>query len=318
MSFNAFTRLPGTPEPAHHWPGHGGIRIAGDSWGDPSGPLVLLQHGGGQTRHAWKGAGETLGAAGYHAVAFDARGHGDTDWAPDGLYGQDVMVRDLECVVAALGNRRPVLVGASMGGGTSLVAVGERHLDATALVLVDIAPKIETEGVANIQAFMTIKPEGFETLDEVAAAIHNYQPHRKRKNNLDGLAKNVRLGSDGRYHWHWDPRFRAGTRDIELRRARLEACARNLSLPTLLVRGGLSDLLSEEGAQDFLRLCPTAEYISVTGAGHMVAGDRNDIFAASVIEFLGRAVPIGRQPVQPPQPTTPIEDGTGQDIIDVP
>ena len=92
-----------------------------------------------------------------------------------------------------------------------------------------------------------------------------------------------------------------------------------MRLPTLLVRGGLSDLLSEAGAQDFLRLCPTAEYVSVTGAGHMVAGDRNDIFATSVIEFLGRAVPVGGQPVQPPQPTTPVgEGGSGGDIVDVP
>src|SRR3990170_4401347 len=165
---SARTRLPGTPDPMHFRPGALGVRIAGDSWGDPNGPLVLLQHGGGQTRHAWKGAGEKLGATGYHAVAFDARGHGDSAWASDGLYGQDVMVQDLKCVVAALGNRRPVLVGASMGGGTSLVAVGEDRVDATALVMVDIAPRIETEGIDKIQAFMSQKPEGFTTLEEVA------------------------------------------------------------------------------------------------------------------------------------------------------
>ena len=133
---SAGTPLPGTPTPMHYWPGAAGVRIAGDAWGPIDGPLVLLQHGGGQTRHAWKGTGETLGAAGYRAVAFDARGHGDSDWAPDGRYGQDLMVEDLKCVVAALGARRPVLVGASMGGGTSLTAIGEDHVDATALVLV--------------------------------------------------------------------------------------------------------------------------------------------------------------------------------------
>lgn len=312
------TRLPGTPEPMHHWPGHGGIRIAGDSWGNPEGPLVLLQHGGGQTRHAWKGAGVALGAAGYCAVAFDARGHGDTDWAPDGLYGQDVMVKDLQCVIAALGNRRPVLIGASMGGGTSLVAVGEGHVDATALVMVDIAPNIQSEGVNNIQAFMSLKPKGFDSLEEVAAAISTYQPQRRPSRNLDGLAKNVRLGADGKYHWHWDPRFRAGTRDLVQRTTRLEACARNLDLPTLLVRGGLSDLLSEEGAQAFLQLCPTAKYVRVTGAGHMVAGDRNDVFATAAIEFLKRVVPIGGDPVRPPHPLAPLAAGPEQDINDVP
>lgn len=194
---SAGKRLPGTPEPMHHWKGTGGVTIAGDSWGDPNGPLVLLQHGGGQTRHAWKGAGESLGKAGYHAVAFDARGHGDSSWAADGNYAQDAMVDDLICVIAALGNRRPVLVGASMGGGTSLTAVGEDRVDATALVLVDIAHKVEPEGVKKIRAFMGQKPDGFASLEEVAEAIASYQPHRKRTRNLDGLAKNVRLADNG-------------------------------------------------------------------------------------------------------------------------
>jgi non-heme chloroperoxidase len=228
------------------------------------------------------------------------------------------MVEDLKCVVAALGGRRPVLVGASMGGGTSLVAVGEDRVDATALVMVDIAPRIETEGIDKIQAFMSQKPEGFDSLEEVAEAIANYQPHRKRPRTLDGLAKNVRLGADGKYRWHWDPRFRPAKRDLDKRYARLEACARHLALPTLLVRGGLSDVLSEEGAQDFLRLCPHAEYVNVTGAAHMVAGDRNDIFGNAVIEFLSRAVPVGGQPVQPAHEPHPHHEGPEGDIVDVP
>jgi non-heme chloroperoxidase len=314
----ALTRLPGTPDPMHRWPGHGGVRIAGDAWGPVDGPLVLLQHGGGQTRHAWKGTGETLGAAGYRAVAFDARGHGDSDWAPDGAYGQDVMVRDLQCVAAALGRRRPVLVGASMGGGTSLVAVGEAHVDATALVLVDIAPRVEPAGVDHILAFMRLKPDGFASLEEVAQAIGTYQPHRRRPPTLDGLAKNVRLGADGRYHWHWDPRYRAAPLNLEQRARRLEACSANLRLPTLLVRGGLSDVLSEAGAQDFLQRCPSAEYVNVTDAGHMVAGDRNDIFATAVIDFLARVVPVGRTPLHPPLPVRPREGDTDTDTVDVP
>ena len=120
-------------------------------------------------------------------------------------YGQDYMVKDLICVVEALGGKRPILVGASMGGGVSLIAIGESHLEASALVLVDMAPQMEAEGARRIQAFMNQKPEGFDTLQEVADAIANYQPHRPRPRLLDGLAKNVRLGADGKYHWHWDP-----------------------------------------------------------------------------------------------------------------
>ena len=313
-----YTRLPGTPEPMHYWTGDGGVRLAADSWGDDGGPLVLLQHGGGQTRHAWKSAGETLGASGYHAVAFDARGHGDSDWAPDGLYGQDVMVKDLQCIIAALGQPMPILVGASMGGGTSLVAVGEGHVAAAALVLVDIAPNIEPEGVKHIQDFMGLKPDGFASLEEVADAIASYQPHRKRPRSLDGLAKNVRLGADGKYHWHWDPQFRAGVRNLAQRTMRLESCARNLNLPTLLVRGGLSDLLSEEGAKAFLKLCPNAEYLSVAGAGHMVAGDRNDVFATGVVEFLSRVAAPGKLRQPSVMLRQQARKGPDEDVVDVP
>jgi pimeloyl-ACP methyl ester carboxylesterase len=62
--------------------------------------------------------------------------------------------------------------------------------------------------------------------------------------------------------------------------------ARALDLPTLLVRGKLSDLVSEETAREFLEMCPSAAYVDVSDAGHMVAGDRNDRFTAAVIDFL--------------------------------
>ena len=290
---SAGERLPGTPVPMHKWPGADGLQIAGDAWGPRNGSLALLLHGGGQTRHAWKGAGETLGRAGYRAVAYDARGHGDSDWAPDGDYEVDRMIDDLVGVIEALGGEAPILVGASMGGGTSLLAVGEARLDAAALVLVDVAPRIEPEGSRKIQEFMNQKPDGFDTLEEVAEAIANYQPHRPRPRTLDGLAKNVRLGPNGKYVWHWDPARRRSRVGIVAYRARLSECADRLSLPTLLVRGGLSDVLSEEGAQSFLAQCAHAEYVNVANAAHMVAGDRNDIFAASVIEFLTRVAPPG-------------------------
>ncbi len=293
---SAGERLPGAPEPMHHWDG-AGVRIAGDSWGPVGGPLILLLHGGGQTRHAWRGAGETLGAAGYRAVALDARGHGDSDWAPDGDYERSAMVADLARVVAQLDAGPPVLVGASMGGNTSLAALGEGAVEGRALVMVDIAPRIQAGGTRKVGEFMAQKPNGFESLEEVAEAIANYQPHRERPRSLDGLAKNVRRGPDGRYHWHWDPRWRQRPRldrdQLRERTRRLEASARALTVPTLLVRGGLSDVLDEAGAQAFLDLVPHADYVNVADAAHMVAGDRNDAFGEAMLDFLARNVPVG-------------------------
>ncbi len=288
--------LSGAPDPMHRWSGSNGVTLAGDSWGDPDGPLVILLHGGGQTRHAWKGTGHKLGTAGYQAVAYDARGHGDSDWASDGDYSDDAQVADLLSVPSSFPGKRPALVGASMGGGVSLVAVGEGHVDATAVVLVDVAPRVEETGRDLVLQFMSQKPEGFESLEEVADAIASYQPGRARPRTLDGLTKNVRVGDDGRFHWHFDPSIVAARMDFAAREAHLEACARELKAPSLLVRGGLSEVLSEEGAAGFLDLCPQAEYVNVTGAAHMVVGDRNDIFARAVIGFLDQSGVRGKQP----------------------
>ena len=289
---NTRKRLLGTPEPMTFLPGRDGLRIAADCWGNEDDPLVLLLHGGGQTRHAWKGTGEELAKAGMRTYSLDARGHGDSDWSERGEYEQDAMVDDLVCVARSLGDLRPVLVGASMGGGVALCAAGEKHIDASALVLVDMAPRIESEGAQKIIDFMTRNPEGFDSLEEVADAVASYQPHRQRPRVLDGLKKNVRLDENGRIRWHWDPSWLGDKRrfgDIDARWHRLQKAADGLAeikLPTLLVRGGLSDVLSEEGAQEFLDTCPHAEYVNVTDAAHMVAGDRNDLFTSAVEEFL--------------------------------
>jgi non-heme chloroperoxidase len=135
-------------------------------------------------------------------------------------------------------------------------------------------------------------PDGFASLEDAADRIAAYTPQRARERNLDGLAKVLRRGRDGRYRWHWDPRFlsRSGPAEI-LDRGRLLDAARKLRLPTLLVRGRESDVLSEEGAAELLEALPDAEYIDVSGAGHMVAGDRNQAFSKAVVEFLGRRVP---------------------------
>ncbi|MFT3816531.1 MAG: alpha/beta hydrolase [Rubrivivax sp.] len=292
---SAGTPLPGTPAPMHRWPGGDGLRLAGDAWGDLGAPLVLLLHGVGQTRHAWRATGQLLADAGYRAAAFDARGHGDSDWAADGDYSRDAMIRDLRCVIATLA-RRPALVGASMGGATSLVGVGEGGIDASALILVDIAPRTERDGVARVRSFMSTTSDGFGSLEEAAAAIDAYRPRPLTPQRLQGLAKNLRQGTDGRYRWHWDPRLTARPRESDERR--VEA-ARRLALPTLLVRGGRSDVVSEDGAREFLTACPRAEYLNIASAGHMVTGDRNDAFGRAALAFLRRAVPAQAPPVPP-------------------
>lgn len=286
---NAGERLPGSPKPMLTWRTPDGLQLAADAWGDPLGPLVLLMHGGGQTRHAWRATGRNLAEAGYHAVAFDLRGHGDSDWSAEGDYSQDAYVRDIESVLQSLGKHDPILIGASLGAANGLVAVGEGRVNAAALIMVDFVPRTEKAGFDRLQAFMRSNVEGFGSLEDVAETISSFRGGAVKPATTSGLAKVVRRGADGRYHWHWDARqLEWRVQEFPRRHVRLSAAARNLWIPTLLVRGDSSDVVSEEGAREFLGMCPHAEYISLTNAGHMVVGDRNDRFGQAAAPFLAR------------------------------
>lgn len=281
-------RIPGTPAPDRVVE-TAAVTVALDEWGPSDGSTVVLLHGGGQTRHAWRGLGQRLGAKGYYTIAPDLRGHGDSSWAPDGDYSYDACLTDLVALLDALGKPQAAIVGASLGGGVALTAAGEHRVAATAIVIVDTAPRLEASGVAELRSFMTARPDGFDTLDEVAASIASYTGN-ERTGSTTGLRKNLRIDDAGRYHWHWDPAFMSGQRttDPTERERRLERCARALTAPTLLVRGARSNMLSEASAQSFLALCPHSEYANIDGASHMVAGDRNDRFGAAVEDFLDR------------------------------
>ncbi len=275
--------------------GAAGNAIAADVFSGSQERPVLLVHGGGQTRHAWNGTARRLRDNGWTAVTIDQRGHGESDWIADGDYAFEAFAADLICVadqVAQQYGRRPVVIGASLGGLAGLLAQGEadRRIFG-ALVLVDITPTVDQSGVEKILGFMSQHMEdGFATLDEAADVIEAYLPNRNRPKDLKGLTKNLRLGDDGRYRWHWDPnflrdRFRIQEENGGAEDRRVEA-AKGLSLPVLLVRGRQSELVSEAHVKEFMTMVPHAEYADVSEAGHMVAGDRNDAFSDAVSQFL--------------------------------
>jgi pimeloyl-ACP methyl ester carboxylesterase len=225
---------------------------------------------------------------GHHMLSADLRGHGDTGWAPGGDYRFDSYLADLAQLIEQIG-RPPVIVGASMGGLIGLGHAG-RGGALAGLVLVDVAPQIEAEGAERIQRFMLSAPNGFADLEEAADAVSAYLPHRPRPKDASGLMKNLRRAEDGRLHWHWDPQMMTTAQASPPDFGALREAARKLAVPTLLIRGRLSDLLSPAGAQDFLSLAPHAEFADIAGADHMVAGDRNDAFNAAVFDFLDRRI----------------------------
>jgi pimeloyl-ACP methyl ester carboxylesterase len=255
----------------------------------PAGATTLLfAHGFGQTRGAWRGTATALAGAGYRCVSYDSRGHGESGRVAGGDYHMEQFVGDLR-LLAHAELRKPILVGASMGGLLGLVIAGEIDPVAfRALVLVDITPRWETAGVERILAFMQAHPDGFADYDEAAEAIARYLPHRAGRKSADQLRPLLREGNDGRLRWHWDPALLGGdlVRESERYQPRLMAAAAKVRVPVLLLSGGRSDVVSRDNVDEFKRLVPHAEHVELPRATHMVAGDANDAFTREIARFV--------------------------------
>ncbi len=274
--------------------GVGGTRIVADRLGDPEAAPVVFLHGGGQTRRSWGKAAAAVAERGWQAITVDLRGHGESDWSDGGDYRLTSFALDIQEVLRQV-PPQPVLVGASLGGFTTMLLAGEISPGiARAVVLVDIVPNMDESGANRIHNFMADRMKsGFESLDEVADMIAEYNPHRPRPTDLDGLRANLRRRGD-RWYWHWDPKFISTASlpptelaDVDRMNAAVETILSG-GVPMLLVRGQMSDLVSQDRADEFLARFPQVEFVDVRGAGHMVAGDRNDIFADAVLDFLNR------------------------------
>ncbi len=269
-----------------------GVRLSLRYYGDDRAPCILMAHGFGQTQYAWEDTGRRLAAAGWQAVSYDARGHGESDRSPSGEYDFEQFVEDFRRVCASLPNL-PVVIGASMGGLIALLAHSEKpKVDLKSLVLVDIAPRWDERGVAAMLAFMRQNPQGFESLEEATEAVRAFLPHRRSTSSVN-IDRNLRQGADGRWYWHWDPAMLALAEKSSNLQSRLQSASRRLKLPTLLISGGVSELIGAEHSREFLKLAPHAEHIEVPEAGHMVVGDSNDRFLTAISPFLKRQASQG-------------------------
>lgn len=262
-----------------------GVALAVETFGARGMPIVFA-HGFGQTRQAWAGSAAALAERGRRAVTYDARGHGDSDWRAAAPYTWEQMRDDLAAIARSMPSR-PVLVGASMGGLVGLAAEGAYAPLFRALVLVDVTPRWEPRGVDRILNFMRAHPDGFESLDAAAAAIAAYLPHRRERKSPDRLRGLLADHGDGRLRWHWDPRLIDElARGSESYQPMLIDAARRVRIPTLLISGGASDIVSRDTIDEFLALVPHARHVRVAEATHMIVGDDNAAFTRHVAQFL--------------------------------
>jgi flavin reductase (DIM6/NTAB) family NADH-FMN oxidoreductase RutF/pimeloyl-ACP methyl ester carboxylesterase len=287
--------------------GFDGIRLAADVGGDPADPAVLLLPAFGQRRSAWARAAKALTAAGRYVVTLDLRGHGESDWSPQHSYQLDNFVQDVSAVIAQLPSQ-PVVVGAGLGGLAALTAVGEHPgVDplASALVLIDAAPRMATKGLDLMTELMTFDEPGFSSVEEAAAVLAKFRPNHNRL-DIDEVQRNLRRADNGRFRWHIDPAYQGFKVDVSVRRAaqeRLTNAATHLPIPILFLRGEASEKIDQASISAFRALAPHAEFVDIEGVGDTIVGDRNDAFDATILDFLERVVP--RRSSQPQGGVTP-------------
>jgi pimeloyl-ACP methyl ester carboxylesterase len=258
-------------------------------WGRADRPGVLALHGGGQTAYMFEELGKTLRTT-HHVIAPDLPGHGDSD-SPDSFpMNRHAIAATLPPLLAEFGVDRAAVVGASLGGMTA-ITLAKSHPDlVAAIVLIDVGHRLEEAGVQRIIAFMT-KHDSFASLEEAAEAIAEYAPRRSAARSSSNLQRNLRRRSDGRWVWkHGFGRMhgsQAPPVDQDWREilTGLDDDAREVAVPALVIRGGESDVLTDEGAHDVGSLMPDSRVVVVPDAGHLTAGDNPEGTVHQITSF---------------------------------
>ena len=237
-------------------------------WGQAGAPPVIMVHGLSGNAHAFDNLAPHFLPM-YHVIAVDVRGRGDSDWAGDADYSNGAYVADLEGLRQALGFERISLVGTSLGGRISMTYAGAYPDRVERTVLNDIGPQIDPRGGDRIAVSTREAVTSFASMDEVLAWHAQLRPGF---NLLSDTEQRVTAGhavkpqSGGGYTWKMDPAVRTDPRRPDPETS--WTLARRIPGPVLLVRGGDSDLLSPETAQQMVREMQDCRMVEVPGVGH--------------------------------------------------
>ena len=264
-----------------------GMRFHYLEWGNPGNPPMLLLHGFAQTCHSWDFV--ALGFSdNYRVIVLDQRGHGDSDWASDGDYSPETQQKDISGVVNELGLENFVLMGLSMGGRNSFTYAANNSGKVKALVVVDAAPQNMQQGTQNIRSFVQQDDE-LDSVDAFVERVLQYNPRRDPQQVRGSIMHNIKELPSGKWTWKYDRALRSPGRrmgsDAETEK-RLWGYLETLQCPTLLVRGGGSDIVAMDTADRMHQAIPNSRLATIDGAGHLVMGDSPSGFQSAVTDFL--------------------------------
>lgn len=290
---------PAIVQPEDHWVDLNGITFHYLDWGNPGLPHLVLLHGGSLTAHTWDMAALLLRDR-YHIVALDQRGHGDTGWTtPEqaAADGSDLMLEDTRAFIEHLGYQHFVLCGMSMGGMNSIRYAARHQEGIDALVIVDVAPITEMQGQLEMEQFRR-DSETMSRFEDFLDRAVAFNPHRRPEHLRYSLLHSLKEVPEG-WTWKQDPAIHADTTGTEEERqayrdqraAALLADVQAISTPTLLMRGEISKILSEQGARNMVENMKDCESVVIPGATHNVQGDNPKDFARELDAFVRRHMP---------------------------
>ena len=290
LTLHQAARQKGVPFTLENEPADRSVQVNGMNfhyleWGDPGNPLIVMLHGGSQQAHSWDFVSLPLSEH-FHIIAMDQRGHGDSDWAPEGDYSLEAHQRDIDGFVEALGLANFNLIGHSMGGRNSYVWASRHPSVLRSLVIVDTGPVAQSRGRNRIQNFREL-PDELDTFEEFADRVQEYTG-RSREQTLGALKYSIRQRPDGKWSWKYDKLLRTpGRQGPQWSSDQLWEAVAKITCPTLVVRGGDSDIFADETMQQMRQVIPHCDTVTVPNAGHLVAGDNPGDFLTAVRSFYG-------------------------------
>lgn len=261
-----------------------GLNFHYTEWGTPAQPPVLCLHGATQTAHSWDEVAAELSVA-YRLVCLDQRGHGDSDWAPDGDYTRQTQAADVDAITDAIGWSRFILMGMSMGGINSMTFTARHPEKVRALVIVDVSPEVQPSGVEHIRTFVQNADE-LDSFEAFVERAHQFNPRRSLDNLRSRLSHNLKQLPNGKWTWKYDKALRAFESGFRGTLSSLWEDVRMIRCPALIIKGAESDILSGQSAEKLQASIPNSRLAVVPGAGHSVMGDNPAGFVAAVQEFL--------------------------------
>jgi pimeloyl-ACP methyl ester carboxylesterase len=259
-------------------------------WGNNHLPHLLFIHGFAQQAHSFDFAALGLRDR-FHVISVDLRGHGDTDWSPDGSYLLSEYVADIAAFIDVLGLNDLSICGLSLGGRVTFIYAADHSSVVRSIVVVDAAPDLNLTGSSRIRDFVTGQDEwdSFDDLvNHVAGYTQKLRPMEQIRGSVRRAAKEL---PDGRWTWKYDKVLRQPRpKDPTFTTEYLWTFMDRITCPMLLVRGAKSDVLTPEAAQAVLDRVSTAELAVVEKAAHLVPGDNPAGFADAVNPFFNKVL----------------------------